>query len=131
MTLPPPARFAGPATPSSDLMTFSQLRRHVAELETRGANRSESLVRLQGRIAFPLVTVVMTLLGVPFGSTFGRRGALYGIGFALLLGAMYWLLNTFFIAVGEAGLLQPTLAAWATNLLFLSLAGYAMLTART
>jgi len=131
MSLPPPARFAGPATPSSDLMTFSQLRRHVAELETRGANRSESLVRLQGRIAFPLVTVVMTLLGVPFGSTFGRRGALYGIGFALLLGAMYWLLNTFFIAVGEAGLLQPTLAAWATNLLFLSLAGYAMLTAKT
>ena len=31
----------------------------------------------------------------------------------------------------EAGLLQPTLAAWAANLLFLSLAGYAMLTART
>jgi LPS export ABC transporter permease LptG len=129
--LPPPARFAGPVTSSTDLMTFSELRRHVAELETRGANRSESLVRLQSRIAFPLVTVVMTLLGVPFGSTIGRRGALYGVALALVLGAMYWLLNTFFVAVGEAGLLQPALAAWATNLLFLSLAGYAMLTART
>ena len=131
IALPPPARFAGPVTPSSDLMTFGELRRHIADLEARGANRSESRVRLQSRIAFPLVTVVMTLLGVPFGSTFGRRGALYGVGFALILGAMYWLLNTFFVAVGEAGLLQPTLAAWAANLLFLSLAGYAMLTART
>jgi len=41
------------------------------------------------------------------------------------------LLNTFFMAVGRAELLNPPLAAWATNILFLALATYATLTART
>jgi lipopolysaccharide export system permease protein len=131
LQLPPPATFGGPRDRPAGEMTFGELRQHIAELEARGANRAESRVRLQSRIAFPLVTVVMTLLGVPFGATMGRRGALYGVGLALVLGAMYWLLNTFFVAVGEAGLLEPALAAWATNLLFLSLAAYALLTART
>ena len=131
LQLPPPASFGGPRDRPSGEMTFGELRRHIIELEARGASPAESSVRLQSRIAFPLVTVVMTLLGVPFGATMGRRGALYGVGLALVLGAMYWLLNTFFVAVGEAGLLEPALAAWATNLLFLSLAAYALLTART
>jgi lipopolysaccharide export LptBFGC system permease protein LptF len=82
-------------------------------------------------VAFPLVAVVMTVLGVPFGLTTGRRGALYGVGIAMVLGAGYWLLNTFFMAVGHAALLPPALAAWATNILFFALAVYAMLTVRT
>jgi lipopolysaccharide export LptBFGC system permease protein LptF len=73
----------------------------------------------------------MTLLAVPFGVTTGRRGAMYGIGLALILAAAYWLLNTFFTAVGHAALLPPALAAWAANLLFLALAAFATLTVRT
>ena len=86
---------------------------------------------MQDRTEGGLVTLVMTLLGVPFGLTTGRRGALYGVGLAMVLGAGYWLLNTFFVAVGRADLLYAPLAAWATNILFLALALYAMLTART
>ena len=36
------------------------------------------MVALQRKVAFPFVTVVMTLLAVPFAVTTGRRGALYG-----------------------------------------------------
>jgi lipopolysaccharide export LptBFGC system permease protein LptF len=68
---------------------------------------------------------------VPFGITTGRRGALYGIGLALILGCAYWLVNTFFVAAGQADVLPAPLAAWAANLLFLALAGYATLTVKT
>jgi lipopolysaccharide export system permease protein len=73
----------------------------------------------------------MTLLGVPFGLTTGKRGALYGVGLAIILGAGYWLVNTFFLAVGQAALMPPALAAWAANLLFLAGALYMTLTVRT
>jgi lipopolysaccharide export system permease protein len=73
----------------------------------------------------------MTLLGVPFGVTTGRRGALYGVGLAIILGAAYWLVNSFFIAVGQAALMPAVLAAWAANLLFLAVAAYMTLTVRT
>jgi len=68
---------------------------------------------------------------VPFGVTTGKRGALYGIGLAMILAAGYWLVNTFFTAAGDAGLLPAALAAWAANLLFLAGAIYAMFAVRT
>jgi LPS export ABC transporter permease LptG/LPS export ABC transporter permease LptF len=126
-----PDKFLGMHTQASDLMTFAELRRQIVSLSHSGLSLVESRVQLQARVAFPLVAVVMTVLGVPFGLTTGRRGALYGVGIAMVLGAGYWLLNTFFMAVGHAALLPPALAAWATNILFFALAIYAMLTVRT
>jgi LPS export ABC transporter permease LptG/LPS export ABC transporter permease LptF len=131
LNLDPPEKFAGLHNQAADLLTFGQLRRQIADLADSGVSMTESRVQLYERLAFPLVTLVMTLLGVPFGLTTGRRGALYGVGLAMVLGAGYWLLNTFFVAVGRADLLHPLLAAWATNILFLALALYAMLTVRT
>ncbi|MEO8483387.1 MAG: LptF/LptG family permease [Acidobacteriota bacterium] len=131
LTLEKPEKFEGTHNQATELMTFAELRRQITDLAKSGFSLVESKVQLQERIAFPLVTLVMTLLGIPFGLTTGRRGALYGVGLAMVLGAGYWLLNTFFMAVGRAELLNPVLAAWATNILFLALATYATLTART
>jgi len=129
ITLPP--GFPGLRDQEPELMTFVALRQHIAELSDSGLSLADSRVTLQERIAFPLVTVVMTLLGVPFGAATGRRGALYSMGLAVILGSAYWLVNTFFLAVGQAALLPPMLAAWAANILFLAVAGYLTLTVRT
>jgi LPS export ABC transporter permease LptG len=127
----PPDDFPGMRNADTDLMTFGQLRDHIRRLAQSGFSLAESRVTLQERIAFPMVTLVMTILGIPFGLTIGRRGALYGVGLAIIIGALYWFLNTFFVAIGEAGLLRPVLAAWAANVLFLALAAYMTLTVRT
>jgi lipopolysaccharide export LptBFGC system permease protein LptF len=131
LDLDPPARFPALQNQDTGMMTFGELRHHISERSTQGQAVVEPRVDLQQRIAFPMVAVVMTILGVPFGATSGRRGSLYGIGLALILGVGYWLLNTFFLAVGEAALMPAVLAAWAANLLFLALAVYMTLTVRT
>jgi LPS export ABC transporter permease LptG len=131
LRLEPPDQFATLRAQEVELMTFGQLRRHIQDLSQSGFSITASRVTLQERVAFPMVTVVMTILGVPFGAMVGRRGALYGIGLATILGSAYWLLNTFFLAVGQAELLRPELAAWAANILFLSLAAYMTLRVRT
>ena len=74
-------------------------------------------VELHRKIAFPFVTLVMTLLAVPFGVTTGRRGALYGIGLGIVHRAVLLVVMSVFVAVGKAGLLPPALAAWTPNII--------------
>ena len=88
-------------------------------------------VALQRKLSFPFVTVVMTLIAVPFAVMTGRRGAMYAIGVGLALAITYWITISVFGAVGSAGLLAPTLAAWAPNILFSAGASYLLLTVRT
>jgi lipopolysaccharide export LptBFGC system permease protein LptF len=112
-------------------MTYSELQRHVRDLRSSGFNVVPLLVDLQRKLAFPLVTIIMTLIAVPFGASTGRYGALYGIGLAIALAMLYWMLVSAFAAMGSGGLLPPTLAAWAPNLLFAAGAAYLLLTVRT
>jgi LPS export ABC transporter permease LptG len=131
LDLDTPEDFAGAHNQTADLMTYGELRHHIEDLEASGLQLTDSRVELARRLAFPFVTIVMTVLGIPFGVSTGKRGALYGVGLALLLGAGYWVVDAFFVALGQAGLLAPWLSAWAANLLFGALAVYAVLTVRT
>jgi LPS export ABC transporter permease LptG/LPS export ABC transporter permease LptF len=131
MNLPPPENFTGSEPQQAELMTFGELRRHIDRLAQSGYNLAESRMELWERLAFPLVACVMTLVGIPFAMTVGRRGALYGVGLAIIVASAYWLLNTLFLAIGRADLLPAPLAAWAANLLCLAGAGYLTLSVRT
>ncbi len=126
----PPEYFETEQT-DADTMTVAQLRRYVAELSASGFDVVGLSVELQRKLAFPLVTFVMTLLAVPFGVSTGRRGTLYGIGLGVILALSYWFLMSVFIAVGKAGLLTPVLAAWTPNVIVAAAAVYMLLTART
>ena len=112
-------------------MTYGQLKRYVSQLRSSGLNAVPNMVELQRKVSFPLVTIVMTLLAVPFAVTTGRRGALYGIGVGIVLAIVYWITLSVFAAMGAGGLIAPTLAAWAPNILFAAAAAYMILTVRT
>jgi LPS export ABC transporter permease LptG/LPS export ABC transporter permease LptF len=117
--------------PDAERMSYAQLRRYVNELKTSGFNVVPYTVELQRKLSFPFVTVIMTLIAVPFAVMTGRRGALYGVGVGIGLAITYWLLFSVFAAIGTAGLVAPVLAAWAPNILFTAGAAYLLLTVRT
>ena len=114
-----------------DLMNFPQLRAYITELRSSGYDVLEHEVGLHRKIAFPFVTLVMTLIAVPFAVTTGRRGAMYGIGVGIVLALVYWTMISVFAAFGQGGLIDPMLAAWAPNLVFGAAAVYLLLTVRT
>ena len=130
LPLEPPAYFKSDE-PDAALMTYGQLKQYVEQLELGGYDVVPYLVALQRKVAFPFVTVVMTLLAVPFAVSTGRRGALYGVGIGIVLAIAYWLINSVSGAIGAAGLLSPVLAAWTPNILFAAAAAYLILTVRT
>jgi LPS export ABC transporter permease LptG/LPS export ABC transporter permease LptF len=117
--------------PDERFMTASELRTFVAELRAGGLNAVPMEVALARKLACPFVTVVMTLIAIPFAATTGRSGAVYGIGLGIALAIGYWMLMSAFGAVGSAGLLPPMLAAWGPNLLFGAGAAYLLLVVRT
>ncbi|MGE3843546.1 MAG: LptF/LptG family permease, partial [Vicinamibacterales bacterium] len=107
------------------------LKAYIADLQSSGLIVVPYAVALQRKLSFPFVTIVMSMLAVPFAVTTGRRGALYGIGIGIALAIAYWLLFSLFAAIGTGGLLSPSLAAWAPNILFALGAAYMLLTVRT
>lgn len=117
--------------PAAEMMTVRQLREDIAQLEASGFNVIPAQVELHRKLAFPFVTLVMSMLAVPFGVTTGRRGALYGIGLGIVIALSYWIVFMIFIAIGRAGLLPPALAAWTPNIIVLATAAYLLLRAKT
>ena len=115
----------------SDTLGFKELRRHIASLQKLGLDVTALRVQLHRKISFPVVTVVMTLIGIPFAFVVARRGALYGIAAAIVIAIFYWGCLAIFEALGSTALLPPVLASWAPNILFGAAGLYLMLTLET
>jgi LPS export ABC transporter permease LptG len=130
LALASPADF-GAEPEDADAMTVGELRSYINRLSASGFTVTDERVNLHKKIAYPLVTLIMTVLGVPFAVTTGRRGALYGIGLAIAVAIGYWLISAVSLAMGAAGVLPAPLAAWAPNIVFLAAAMYLTLTVRT
>jgi lipopolysaccharide export system permease protein len=130
VTVEPPAYFAT-QPPDERFMSRGQLGEHTTQLQASGFDVSGQLVALERKLSFPFVTLVMTLIAVPFAVAAGGRGAMYSVGIGIVLGIAYWVSISIFGALGTGGLVSPTLAAWAPNLLFGAGAGYLLLTVRT
>ena len=128
--LEPPEYFAT-EQPAAERMSYLELSRYIGELEASGTAVVPLRVDLQRKLSFPFVTLVLTLIAVPFAVTTGRHGAMYGVGIGIVLAFSYWGVASIFGAIGSAGLLTPLLAAWTPNVLFGGSAVYLLLTVRT
>ena len=130
LPLEPPEYFKT-QRPAADRMSYGQLRTYIGELRASGFDVVQPVAALHRKLSFPLVTIIMTLIALPFAVTTGCRGAMYGVGIGIALAAVYWIVISIFAAIGDAGLLAPALAAWAPNVLFGTSAVYLLLTVRT
>lgn len=83
--------------------------------------------KLYGRFAGPCACLVVVLIAVPFAIGSGRRNVFVGVAASILIFFIYFLLQQFGFAFGEAGRLPAWLAAWLPDLAF-ALAGLVMMT---
>jgi LPS export ABC transporter permease LptG/LPS export ABC transporter permease LptF len=115
----------------SSKRTYLELKSYISYLKKAGYNAAELQVELHKKASFPLSCLVMTILGLPFSFSIGKKGAFFGIGISIAIAISYWGVSGIFEALGSYGLLIPILAAWAPNILF-GAAGLALLlTVRT
>ena len=81
--------------------------------------RTDMELEVQRRFSFPFACFVFALIGIPLGIQNQRSGK--GAGFALSIGVLivYYVVLTTFKAMGERGLILPSVAMWSPNILFL------------
>ena len=107
-------------------MNYGELRRYIREIEQMGFETMRFKVDLNYKISFPLVSLIMTLLGLPFAFSMGKRGTLFGIGLSIAIAMIYWGAIGIFKNLGYVNFLNAFLAAWGPNLVF-GLAGLYLL----
>jgi LPS export ABC transporter permease LptF/LPS export ABC transporter permease LptG len=126
-----PIAYFGTEQPDARFMGYGELQGHVAQLQASGLDVRAQRVALERKVSFPFVPIVMALIAIPFAVSIGRGGAMAGIGVGIGLAMTYWTAYSVFAALGAGGVLTPTLAAWAANILFGAGAVYLGLRVRT
>ncbi|HEY6445906.1 MAG TPA: LPS export ABC transporter permease LptG [Acidobacteriaceae bacterium] len=112
-----PSYFTRDVRPSSE-MTFGELARYIHSLRQSGFNTVPLRVQLNHKLAYPLITLVMGVLAIPFALSMGKRGSLSGIGVAIGVAITYYVISAFFENMGNVSWLPAVLAAWSPDLLF-------------
>ncbi len=108
-------------------MGFTELRAYVREVRDSGQAVPALEVALQDRVSFPFASLVMSLVALPFAFRLERKGALYGLGLAIVLGIFFLAVFAFFRTLGQVGTFPAVVAAWSPNVLFALLSAYLFL----
>jgi lipopolysaccharide export LptBFGC system permease protein LptF len=111
----------------SQEMNFGQLEHYIRDLQQSGFDTMKLRVQLQHKLAYPLVTIVMAVLAVPFALSMGRRGSLTSVAWAIGIGLGYWVAARLFDAMGDVNFLPAAIAAWSPDVLFGLTGGYLLL----
>ncbi|MCP4660941.1 MAG: YjgP/YjgQ family permease [bacterium] len=130
--LPEPLEFFEGHQRLPEEMHYLELRDHIRDLKAFGSHDVPPLeVLLHNKIAYPVISLVMALVALPFAFRLGRRGALYGIGISLVLGIVLLIFLAFFTAMGNNAILPPLVAVWSPNVVFAIFSLYLFLGIRT
>ena len=126
----PPDYFAG-QEPRPAQMTYGQLNGYIDEMREAGQRRPDLEVALLNKVAFPIGAVVMALVALPFAFRMERRGALYGLGVAIVLGMVFMAVYALFKTLGEVGVFPAAVAVWSPSVLFSLFSAYLFLGVRS
>jgi LPS export ABC transporter permease LptG/LPS export ABC transporter permease LptF len=122
----PPSYFKKEVKQYSE-MNFDELKGYIRELEQGGFDVVRLKVQLYKKLSFPLITLVMSILAIPFALSAGRQGALRGVATAIGIAVVYWITSGLFEAMGNVNQLPAVLAAWSPDVIFALAGGYFML----
>ncbi len=115
----------------SEQMSALELWKYIRELKQSGFDVVRLSVAFYRKFSYPLIALVVILIGIPFAFSTGRRGALSGVAISIGIAMLYWSVSSLFIAMGNLNQLPPLIAAWSPDVIF-GLAGtYLLLRIRT
>jgi len=108
-------------------MNYEELRRYIGDLQQGGFDVVRLRVQLHKKLSYPLITLIMAVLAVPFSLSPGKKGAITGVAVAVGIAVFYTVVSRLFEAMGDLSQLPPALAAWSPDLIFALVGGYLIL----
>jgi LPS export ABC transporter permease LptG/LPS export ABC transporter permease LptF len=111
----------------SQAMSFTELSAYIDDLKQSGFDTMRLRVQLNRKLAYPLITLVLAVLAVPFALSAGKRGSLAGVGAAICVAICYWVVALLFENLGNVNSLPAVVAAWSPDVLFAIAGTYLLL----
>ena len=108
-------------------MNYDELRRYIHDLQQSGFDVVRLRVQLNRKLSYPLITLIMAVLAVPFSMSAAKKGAVTGVAVAVGIAVVYTVVSRLFEAMGDVSQLPPALAAWSPDLIFALVGGYLIL----
>ena len=108
-------------------MNYEELRRYIRDLQQSGFDVVRLRVQLNKKLSFPLITLIMAVLAVPFSLSAAKKGAITGVATAVTIAVIYTVVTRLFEAMGDLSQLPPALAAWSPDLIFALVGAYLIL----
>jgi LPS export ABC transporter permease LptG len=108
-------------------MNYEELRSYIRDLQQSGFDVVRLRVQLNKKLSYPLITLIMAVLAIPFSLSTGKKGSITGVAVAVGIAVMYIVVTRFFEAMGDQSLLPAALAAWSPDLIFVLAGGYLIL----
>jgi lipopolysaccharide export system permease protein len=109
-----------------DEMRYAELGRYIDGLKRSGNDANKLIVEQALKLALPATCLIIALFGAPLAVQAPRAGAAVGVAISLGTTVLFLLITQIMKAVGAGGLVDPMLAAWLPNMVFL-LAGLVLL----
>jgi lipopolysaccharide export LptBFGC system permease protein LptF len=108
-------------------MNYEELRRYIRDLQQSGFDVVRLRVQLYRKLSYPLVTLIMAVIAVPFSMSAAKKGAITGVAVAVGIAVVYTVVSRLFEAMGDISQLPPALAAWSPDLIFALVGSYLIL----
>ena len=108
-------------------MNYEELRRYIRDLQQSGFDVVRLRVQLNKKLSYPLITLIMAVLAVPFSMSAAKKGAITGVAVAVGIAVVYTVVSRLFEAMGDISQLPPALAAWSPDLIFALVGAYLIL----
>ena len=103
------------------------LRAHADSMRVRRRQRAEQMAhKATVKLAFPLVCVIVVMIGAALATRLRMQGAALGFGLSVAISFLYYGLMRATQALGHNGAMHPYVAAWSADALF-GIVGVAML----
>ena len=107
---------------SPDEMNFDDFKNYIDLLKQGGKDVSKQLIEYHGNYAFPFANLIVILFGVPFASIRKKGGIAIQIGAAMVISFFYLVFTKISQTIGYTYNVNPIIAAWSANIIFLTLA---------
>ncbi|MFZ0287717.1 MAG: LptF/LptG family permease [Candidatus Sulfotelmatobacter sp.] len=108
-------------------MNYEELRRYIRDLQQSGFDVVRLRVQLNKKLSFPMITLIMAVLAIPFSLSAAKKGAITGVAVAVGIAVVYTVVSRLFEAMGDLSQLPPALAAWSPDLIFALVGAYLIL----
>jgi len=112
-------------------MSYWELKHFAEKTALEGYEDTHYKVDLNGKLAFPLLSFVIVLIGIPTAIGLKKGGPPLAVSLGIVTCFIYVMIHGLSRSLGLAGVLPPILSAWMANLTFLFIGIYVMMRMET